>query len=104
MTGYKIVEQAAGDLKQIWHYTATHHGEVQADKYVNALKFGCEKIAQKPTTWRILRLAGIDLRVYHCEHHYIIYLIDGTEVVILAFLHERMNQVARLKARLTEVK
>ncbi len=100
MTGYKIAEQAARDLKEIWGYTVSHHGESQASWYVNALKTGCEKITENPTIWQVLKVAGYDVRYYHCEHHYIVYLADDTVVVIIAFLHERMNFVARLKARL----
>lgn len=101
MTGYRITEQAATDLKDIWCYTANNHGESQADWYVDALKTGCTKIAENPSIWKVLKLAGHDVRVYHCEHHYIVYLTDDVGIVIIAFLHERMNFLARLKARLT---
>jgi hypothetical protein len=49
---------------------------------------------------RVLKLAGSEVRIYECEHHFIVYLADDTAVIIIAFLHERMDFVARLKARL----
>lgn len=101
---YKITKPAADDLKAIWRYTFDRHGEDQADKYLTALKAGCRKIADNPEGWRSLTLAGHDVRLYHCEHHYIVYTttgIRGAKVAILAFLHERMNIMARLQDRLT---
>ncbi len=100
MTDYSITKAAADDLKEIWHYTANNHGESQADRYVATLKTGCTKITENPTLRRILKLAGHEIRTYECEHHYIVYLINNAEVVIIAFLHERMDFVARLNARL----
>ncbi len=100
MTGYSITEQAADDLKKIWHYTASNHGEAQADRYVDALKAGCVKVTENPTLWRVLKLTSNDVRIHHCEHHYIVCLASDTEAIIIAFLHEKMDFVARLKARL----
>lgn len=101
MTDYRITKSAAADLKEIWHYTASNHSEAQADRYVATLRNGCEKIAQNPTIWKVLQLGGYEIRAYVCEHHYIIYLVDDVEVVIIAFLHKRMDFVSRLQARLT---
>jgi toxin ParE1/3/4 len=101
VTGYRISKQAARDLKEIWHYTANNHSESQADRYVALLKAGCTKITENPTMRRVLKLAGSEVRLYECEHHFIVYLTDDTRVIILAFLHERMDFVARLKARLS---
>jgi toxin ParE1/3/4 len=101
---YKIAESAANDLKEIWHYTADRYGEAQANQYLAALKAGCEKIAEAPDRWRTLTLAGFEVRFYRCEHHYIVYAttgIKGAKVAILAFLHERMDLMARLEDRLT---
>jgi toxin ParE1/3/4 len=101
VNSYRITLQAADDLKGIWRYTADNHGESQADSYVNTLKAGCEKIADTPTIRQVLRVAGREVRVYRCEHHYIVYLVSDAEVIILAFLHERMDFVTRLKERLS---
>lgn len=101
---YRITDSAAADLKEIWHYTVERHGEEQADKYLAALEAGCVMIADKPDRWNSLTLAGCEVRFYRCEHHYIAYTttgIKGAKVAILAFLHERMDVMARLKDRLT---
>jgi toxin ParE1/3/4 len=100
VTEYRITRQAARDLKEIWHYTANNHGEIQADRYVAMLKAGCTKITKNPTIRRVLNLAGSEVRIYECEHHFIVYLANEAEVIIIAFLHERMDFVSRLKARL----
>ncbi len=100
MTDYRITKAAASDLKEIWHYTANNHGESQADRYVASLKNGCVKITENPTLRRVFKLAGHEIRTYKCKHHYIVYLVNDAEVTIIAFLHERMDFVARLKVRL----
>jgi toxin ParE1/3/4 len=100
VSNYRITKQAAEDLKKIWIYTATNHGDSQANNYTAALKAGCEKIAGNPSMWRVFQIADRDVRFYRCEHHYIIYLVDEVEVVIIAFLHERMDFIARLETRL----
>jgi toxin ParE1/3/4 len=104
VTRYKITELAAGDLKEIWLYTANNYGEAQADQYVSALKAGCEKIAANPERWRSMTLPIGVVRFYRCEHHYIVYAttgIKGADVAILAFLHEKRDFMARLQDRLS---
>jgi toxin ParE1/3/4 len=91
---------AEKDLKQIWRYTAQHYGTAQADSYTDALQSGCQKITKNPTGYRAIRLANHDIRIYRCEHHYILYLVTDPGVVIIAFFHERMNLLVRLQARL----
>jgi toxin ParE1/3/4 len=100
VSNYRITEQAAEDLKKIWIYTATNHGHSQANHYTDVLKAGCAKIAANPTMWRVLQVANEAVRFYRCEHHYIVYLFDEVKVIIIAFLHERMDFIARLKTRL----
>jgi toxin ParE1/3/4 len=99
VTEYRITRQAARDLKEIWHYTANNHGEIQADRYVAILKAGCTNITKNPTIRRVLNLAGSEVRIYECGHHFIGKIDNETEVIIIAFLHERMDFVSRLKAR-----
>lgn len=98
MTGYRIEKQAAQDLKEIWRTTTSNFSEKQADKYVAALKTGCRRIADYPAIGKLLKLTYKDIRLYHCEHHYIVYLTNDVEVVVIAFLHEKMDFVDRLKA------
>jgi toxin ParE1/3/4 len=100
VSNYRIIKQAAEDLKKIWIYTATNHGDSQANRYTAALKDGCAKIADNPAMRRVLQVADQDVRFYRCEHHYIVYLFDEVEVIIIAFLHERMDFIARLQTRL----
>jgi toxin ParE1/3/4 len=98
---YRLTKNAAQDLKNIWRYTYNTHGVSQADKYASTLKTACIAITETPHTWRSLNIAGKTLRVYHCEHHYIFYTMEKDAVMIIAFLHERMDFIARLKMRLT---
>lgn len=103
MTGYKILEAAAADLKKIWHYTVKSHGELQAGIYTDALKAGCARIAEYPMMWREIEIAGDAVRVCHCQHHYIIYMIgDDGCAWVLAFLHENTDFMERLRKRLND--
>lgn len=100
MKPFCISVSAEKDLKQIWRYTAQHYGRLQADLYTNVLLLGCQKIAQQPLVFRSLRLANQDFRVYRYKNHYILYLVADDKVVIVAFFHERMDIMVRLRARL----
>jgi toxin ParE1/3/4 len=39
------------------------------------------------------------VHIHRCEHHFIVWLV-GSRPVIVAILHERMDFMQRLKARL----
>lgn len=92
---------AEQDLLDIWTYTYDKWGEMQADDYLRQLDYGFRQIAAMPLSGKLLTEIDAHLRVYHCRHHYIFYLIERDEVIIIAVLHEKMDSLQRLRARIT---
>ncbi len=86
------------DLIGIWTYTANNFGEIQADKYLRLIEKGFQKIAKGAEGKKPLE-ENEELRVIHCEKHYIFFL-NRRPPLILAVLHERMDYLTRLKNRL----
>jgi toxin ParE1/3/4 len=99
LTGYRILTEAGKDLKAIWRDTEGKRGAQQADIYTDALKKRCSMIAEYPEGWAEVTLGRNKVRVSYCQHHYIVYMIEQGEVWILAFLHEKMDFMTRLKER-----
>lgn len=98
---YRFVRDAQRDLKAIWRYTFRTWGERQAEKYTGGIKSCCETLAAHPARGKLLPGIGESIRSYRYEHHYIFYLEQEQEIVILAILHERMDLVRQLQTRIS---
>ncbi|MFC3228392.1 type II toxin-antitoxin system RelE/ParE family toxin [Marinibaculum pumilum] len=99
MTGYRFTRSAQEDLIDIWLYTQERWGEVQADSYQDALHLCCQRIAAGEAQSK--PIAGLEwVRSHRCEHHYLFFVAQGSTVIVLAVLHERMNLMERLRDRL----
>lgn len=101
MQPYVLTQLAAKDLKDIARYTLTQWGKKQSLEYANLLDKRFQEIADKTAVSRSFSNLYPQIRVTHCEHHYIFYVHDeGERPCILAVLHERMDLVSRLRDRL----
>ncbi len=100
-TSYSLVPEAGQDLRAIWFYTVTRWGEEQADRYLGLLEHCFERLAEHKTQGKTFSSLYPHVRIMRCEHHYIFYLSShGTPLIILAVLHERMDLLSRMRARL----
>lgn len=101
MQRYVLTHLAANDLKEIACYTLNQWGKKQSIQYANLLEKRFQEIADRTVTSRSFSNLYPQIRVTHCEHHYIFYVHDeGERPCILAVLHERMDLVSRLQDRL----
>lgn len=102
MPDYKLTTHAEQDLRDITRYTIDMWGVEQAERYEALLSKRFQEIAQGIVTPRTFLKRRPDLLFTHCEHHFIFYWQpnDKTKPIILAVLHERMDLMQRLKARL----
>jgi toxin ParE1/3/4 len=77
-------------------------GERQARRYASLLEAGFRTIAAGRAVSRTFSERYPQVRVTRCEHHYVFYLHpEGQKPRILAVLHENMDLLARLEARLS---
>ena len=102
MPDYKLTTHTEQDLRDIARYTIDMWGVEQAERYEALLSKRFQEIAQGIVTPRTFLKRRPDLLFTHCEHHFIFYWQpnDRTKPIILAVLHERMDLMQRLKARL----
>ena len=94
--------EAIKDLFDIDSYTAETWGNEQAFTYGELLNKRFKEIAKGRVFSKVLFSQYPNVRVCRCEHHYIFFMRrqENAKPVILAVLHERMNQLERLKERL----
>jgi len=99
--GYVLTDAAEADLRSIIRYTRTQWGDVQMHRYITALERGMACLASRQGAFRDLRAIYPELRMAHCEHHYLFCLMrKDAPALIVAIFHERMDLMTRLTARL----
>ena len=98
---YVLTTAAEGDLRAVIRYTRRRWGEAQARRYVGQLQACAGALAAGEGAHRNMGDLHPDLRMVHCEHHYIFCLPrpDGPALIV-AILHERMDLLTRLAGRL----
>jgi len=101
MLPYELTPHAEEDLKRIARYTLKEWGKKQSAHYAGLLGNHFRKIASGAVHSHRFSERYPQLKVSHCEHHYIFYIHpDKKPPVIIAVLHERMDMLVRLRDRL----
>ena len=101
MLPYKLTPQAEEDIKEIARYTLKQWGKKQSMLYAGMLGNHFRKITAGSAHSRSFSEHYPQVKVSHCEHHYIFYIHpDKKPPVIIAVLHERMDMLARIENRL----
>ncbi|NOS74110.1 MAG: type II toxin-antitoxin system RelE/ParE family toxin [Methyloglobulus sp.] len=101
MRPYVLTQLAENDLKDIARYTLKQWGKKQSLRYANSLETRFQEIADRNALSRTFSNLYPQIRVTHCEHHFIFYVYpEGKRPCIIAVLHERMDLISRLLDRL----
>ena len=100
MRSFTFSKEADQDLLEIWNYSFENWGLEQADLYLDLLEAGCQEIADGYAVTRSYKKIHKDLKSSRCQHHYIFYL-HHQKPVIIAFLHENMDLLERIRDRLS---
>ncbi|MBU2583095.1 MAG: type II toxin-antitoxin system RelE/ParE family toxin [Alphaproteobacteria bacterium] len=98
MASCSFTPSSREDLIDIWLYTQATWGEAQADRYNSELEECCQRIVAGAA--HVRRVPDTDIWQHHCRHHYIFFLRREAEIVVIAVLHESMDFIRRLSARL----
>jgi toxin ParE1/3/4 len=86
-----ITDEANDDYQHILLYTLEQWGEKQQEVYDDLLDAALSRLKQDPRLGRKLPQLPPAYRAYHAGKHYLIYRVEGLEVVVFRILHERMN-------------
>jgi len=101
MLPYSLTQQAERDIEDIARYTLKQWGKDQSMRYAGMLERCFREIATGAVYSRSFSGSYPQVKVCHCEHHYIFYIHpDKKPPIIIAVLHERMDMLVRLKKRL----
>jgi len=99
MRSYDLTLAAEEDLRGIWSYSHEKWGLDQAEAYFGRIETCCEAVGERRARSKTLDGLPDGIRIHRCEHHYVFWL-DGKRPTVIAILHERMDLLRRLKARL----
>jgi plasmid stabilization system protein ParE len=98
---FEFDPDARADLREITRYSRKRWGKARGRAYTDALKRCIENLAKGIGFYKDLSEISPHLRMVLCQHHYVFVLPrENAPAVVLAILHERMDIIARLKARL----
>jgi toxin ParE1/3/4 len=91
MFGVAKLPRARRDLIEIWHYTAEHWGEEQADRYVRLIDHAIQRLRDNPSIGSDCGHVRPGLRRYPAERHRIYYRLAGMLIEIVRILHVSMD-------------
>ena len=100
MPSYRLTKDAENDLRGIWRYTRKTWSENQADRYLDELEVVCEQIASGEIRIKSLSDIHPDLCFHHHNRHYVFWLAQPDQPIVIAFLHDSMDFVRHLRKRL----
>ncbi len=86
-----FTELAEADLIEIYTYSYQQWGEFQADKYINLLREGVNKLASSPRLGKQRAYIPAECIVYHIQRHLIIYRIHQDTIEVLRVLYDGMD-------------
>jgi toxin ParE1/3/4 len=98
---YELTEGADADIQAIARYTVSMWGVEQARRYQALLDRHLQAIGRKKARTRVFLNHRPELLVSRIEHHYVFHQARKNQCpLILAVLHETMDLLNRLRARL----
>ena len=101
MANWLVAPEAQRDVEAIRQYTERNWGMEQARKYRAQLRACSARLAGDPNWGKDLTSFRPGLRAVRCQHHFVFCLFAGAHPpVIIGFLHERMDLMARMAERL----
>lgn len=99
---YQLTYAAEMDLREVIRYSRKQWGAAQMSAYIERLEVGIKRLALGQGGYKTLDDVYLGLRVAHCEHHYLFLLSrEKAPALVIAIFHERMDLMARLRARLS---
>ena len=100
MKPFRLTRQAEAHLAEIAEWTIQTFGARQADAYEEDLLYRCQQIANGTAHHQscspLLTDNDTDLRFTRSGQHFIVFIEDEDEAIIIDFLHSRSDLPAKL--------
>lgn len=101
MIAWLLTAAAESDLRRIIRYTRRQWGDAQVRSYAATLEHGIARLAAGQGVYKDMSALHPRLRMARCEQHYVFCLPrENAPALVVAILHERMDLMAQLAARL----
>jgi plasmid stabilization system protein ParE len=100
VTPYILTTDAEADLRGNIRYTRKQWGPAQVRRYIARLEHSIAGLAAGRGSFRDMSELFPDLRMTHCEHHYVFCLPRRGPTLVVAIFHEHMDLMTRLTERL----
>jgi len=91
MARYELSKLADQDLKEIYLYSLTNFGELQADKYLNDLNLCLQNLSKSPQQGRMVRDIQEGVYKFSFVSHMIFYVIRPPGIFVARVLHKKMD-------------
>ncbi|WP_312953157.1 type II toxin-antitoxin system RelE/ParE family toxin [Superficieibacter sp.] len=98
--GYRLTAEAQRDLKEILEFTEQKWGRKKSQEYFSRIREILSRLAEMPEIGQP-RYPELSAGTYSfpCVSHMIYYLIEDSELVVLAVLHQRQLPAHHLLTR-----
>lgn len=101
MIAYVLTDEAEADLRGVIRHTRKHWGDAQVRSYIASLEQGFVDLAAGQGPFKDMGELYPSLCMARCGHHYVFcWRREHAPALIVAILHERMDMLGRLAARL----
>jgi len=87
----RLTQAAEQQLEDIWFYTLSEWGEVQAGQYVSMIEQGIMQLLDNPYIGKARPEIKKDLRSLQIQKHLIFYRVGNETIDIIGILHSRMD-------------
>lgn len=96
MTGYVLTPAALADLDDIWDYTETTWGPVQAETYVRSIADLCAGLADGSRISKSAEAIRAGYRKASVGRHVVFFRTAPDQITVVRILHQRMDVDAQL--------
>lgn len=100
-----LTERAVADLREIEAHSVQLWNRKVADRYLDDLQSGLDRIRQNPEILRLDQAFAEGLYFYRVNKHFLVCELHASEVIVLTVIHTSMDipeRLRELEPRLTE--
>lgn len=91
-----LTQHALQDVQAIFDYSVEHWGKRSAEKYLDEIEAGLERLKSQPSLLRTEPDLHAALRFYRVNKHLLVCDVSSESIVVLTVIHASMDIPTRL--------
>lgn len=99
MPGFRVSNEAKTDIAKIGRYTQREWGVDQRRLYLSGLEQKFIQLSENPNLSAERTDFEPPVRIYHHKKHLIIFVVEGSGILVVRVLHESMDIPAHILPR-----